>query len=234
MGRPLRSAPTPSPRRTARVAHRDDRGRGPRPPAAVARQPCRRLGLPAPEEAHGEDCSRARLLRAARPPATAGLRYRAAVVEATSGKVRYDNLQRRPGATRAQLGRFLQACLLEKATIEAEEERATNRLRAGPGRRLGQADRSDGLGWLQKTIEITVDRDGRVTVAETERLRGRLVPRGKPFLRRGGPQRLRTRRAAHRRVLSGPGEPPGPPPVELTPARAAIRPRPIPRTDHPR
>ena len=99
-------------RRTARVAHRDDRGRGPRPGGRR-----RRLGLPGPVQGTAKlfDGEAAGLL-----VNLPGWLY-PAVVEAATGKVRYDNYGGAWGDP-AQLGRFLQAYALERATIEARRK----------------------------------------------------------------------------------------------------------------
>jgi hypothetical protein len=86
-----------------------------RDPAAVAAA-CRRLGLPEPLQGS------AKLFEGE----AAGLLVRLpgwlypAVVEATTGKVRYDNYGGQWGDP-AQLGLFLQAYALERAKIEARK-----------------------------------------------------------------------------------------------------------------
>ena len=87
-----------------------------RDPAAVAAA-CRRLGLPAPVEGTAKlfDGEAAGLL--VRLP---GWLY-PAVVEASTGKVRYDNYGGAWGDP-AQLGLFLQAYALEKAAIGARKK----------------------------------------------------------------------------------------------------------------
>ncbi len=87
-----------------------------RDPAAVAAA-CRRLGLPGPVQGtatlfEGEASG----LLVQLP----GWLY-PAVVEAATGKVRYDNYGGSWGDP-AQLGRFLQAYALERATIEARRK----------------------------------------------------------------------------------------------------------------
>ena len=86
-----------------------------RDPAAVAAA-CRRLGLPAPAMGTAKlfDGEAAGLL--VRLP---GWLY-PAVVDPAAGRVRYDNSGGAWGDP-AQLGRFLQAYALEKATIEARK-----------------------------------------------------------------------------------------------------------------
>jgi len=124
--------------------------------AAIAAA-CRRLGLPEPVRGTAKLFEGEATGLLVRLP---GWLY-PAVVEPATGKIRYDNFGGSWGDP-AQLGRFLQAYALEKAAIEARKE-GVRRRRAGPGRRLGQADRP-GRGWRMKSIEITVDKDGRITV----------------------------------------------------------------------
>jgi len=87
-----------------------------RDPAAVAAA-CRRLGLPEPVQGTAQLFEGEATGLLVRLP---GWQY-PAVVEAATGKVRYDNFGGQWGDP-AQLGRFLQAYALEKAKIEARKK----------------------------------------------------------------------------------------------------------------
>jgi hypothetical protein len=87
-----------------------------RDPAAVAAA-CRRLGLPEPEQGTAKLFEGEATGLLVRLP---GWTY-PAVVEAATGRIRYDNFNGAWGDA-AELGRFVQAYSVEKARIEAQRK----------------------------------------------------------------------------------------------------------------
>ena len=165
-----------------------------RDPAAVAAA-CRRLGLPEPVQ------GTARLFEGE----AAGLLVRLpgwlypAVVEPATGHVRYDNY----GGALGRPGRAgpVPPGLRRREGHGRGPPPGPRRRRAGPARRLDPADHRRGR-WRMRTVEITVDPQGKSRV-ETQGLHRPRLPRGRPALR-GGPGRDHGR-ATHRRLPPGGG-----------------------------
>ena len=178
-----------------------------RDPAAVAAA-CRRLGLPEP--VHGT----AKLFEGE----ATGLLVRLpgwlypAVVDTATGRVRYDNYNGRWGR-QEHLDRFLQALRRREGPHRGPQARPLRR-RAGPGRRLGQADHPGRRCVVSKVIEITVDPKGETTV-QTKGFAGSECREASRFVEQALGQQ--DRRGAHGRVLPGPAGRPGAEAVHLSP-----------------
>ena len=189
-----------------------------RDPAAVAAA-CRRLGLPEP--VHGTATAlRGRGHRAARPAARLALprRHRH---RHRRGPLR--QLQRAPGATRAQLDRFLQAYAVEKARDRGPQE-GPPRHRAGPGRRLDQADHP------ASEVAREDHRDHRRPQGRRPRSRPRASPAASAARPAGSSSRPSGRATAETltaEFYQGQAGRPGPQAVQLI-ARSALPPHPLP------